>query len=88
METTITPLKDRILVKEIKENQSEGGIFIPTTKSGGSASIGEAVAIGKEVNEVCAGDTVYYDTQKAFPIDVKGQKLFVLTEKDILAFLN
>lgn len=93
----VKPLFDRILVKEIKdeEEQTKGRIFIPQTAKDFPRK-GTVVAVGPGRYEATAtlvtrpmsvreGQVVYFGKFTGAPIQVAGEEHLIIVEGDILA---
>lgn len=93
----ITPLFDRVVVKEIeqKETETAGGILLPTTVQE-RPSIAQVIAVGEggviDGNEVKmvlkVGDKVLYNKFTASEFKLDGETVFILKQDDILAKLD
>ena len=91
------PLYDRIAVKPVEqEEKTKGGIIIPDTAKEKPMQ-GEVVAVGKgtctesgELNplELKVGDKVLYGKWAGTEIEIKGEKLIVMKESDVLGIIN
>lgn len=93
----VKPLFDRILVKEIKdeEEQTKGKIFIPKTVQDYPRK-GRVVAVGPGRWETTAslvqrpmsvqeGQVVYFGKFTGAPIQVAGEEHLIIVEADLLA---
>ena len=83
----ITVLADRVLVRV---GQSEGGrrsragILIPATAQvSRRLAWAEAIAIGPHVRSVKVGDTVLFNPEDRFEVEVQGEEYVILRERDI-----
>ena len=85
-------LSDRILVKPIIENISQGGVIIPERAQ--KATRGEVIAVGPGfvndkgqlmIMEVGVGDVVIFEDYVATQIEFEGNNYLMLREPDILA---
>ncbi len=94
----IKPLGDRVLVRPIsREEKTESGIIIPDTATKEKPEQGEVVAVGLgELNEkgermpieVAVGQMVMFTKYSPNEIDVEGEQLLVIRQKDILAIIE
>jgi chaperonin GroES len=93
----VTPLGDRVLVREISEHlgETKSGIIIPETvsedkgyKRGKVVAVGNGrVEGGKRVPmEVGAGDTVIFQWGEL--IKINGEEYHIVSESNILAVIN
>ena len=85
----IKMLHDRILValrKEDGDRRSSGGNLIPATaqvakRRGG----GEAKGVGPSVRQVKVGDQVLFSPEDQHEVEVHGEDLIILRERDVHA---
>lgn len=91
------PLHDRIAIKPIEqEEKTKGGIIIPdTAKEKPMQGIITAVGTGTrnekgEVHplELKVGDKVLYGKWAGTEIEIKGEKLIVMKENDVLGSIK
>ena len=85
----ITMLSDRLLVK-IPQNEGErasrGGILIPATAQVSKRlAWAEVVAIGPQVRNIEAGDSVLFNPEDRYEVEVRGEDYLILRERDIHA---
>ena len=85
----IKMLHDRILValrKEDGERRSSGGILIPATAQVAKRLVwGEARAVGPSVRQVKVGDQVLFSPEDQSEVEVHGEDLIILRERDVHA---
>lgn len=87
----IKPLGKRVLVKEVEEEKEEettaGGIVIPDSAKEEDRFVqAEVIAIGTDENiEVEEGDTVILSSFSGTDVEMDGQDLTIVKDKDILA---
>ncbi|MDR2781640.1 MAG: co-chaperone GroES [Holosporaceae bacterium] len=91
------PLKDRVLVKRIdQEERSSGGIIIPDTAKEKPAE-GEVLAVGSGVRddhgtlhalEVKVGDRVLFAKWGGNEVKIGGEEYVILKESDILGIFK
>jgi chaperonin GroES len=85
----ITVLADRVLVQVGQadgERRSRAGILIPATAQvSRRLSWAEAVAVGPHVRSVKVGDTVLFNPEDRFEVEVQGDEYVILRERDIHA---
>jgi chaperonin GroES len=94
MNSKLSPLADRVLVKPVqKEEMTKGGIYLPDTAKE-KPQEGEIVAVGPgKVNdegktiplEVKVGDRVIYAKYGGSEIKIDDVEMIILRESDILA---
>ncbi len=97
MSVNIRPLQDRILVKQLEEeDKSAGGIIIPDSAQE-KPSQGKIVAAGNgKVLEdgnvrpplVKVGDRVLFEKYAGTTIKVEGEDYMVMREDDVLAIVK
>ena len=82
-------LADRVLVQVGQaegERRSRSGILIPATAQvSRRLAWAEAVAVGPHVRSVKVGDTVLFNPEDRFEVEVKGDDYLILRERDIHA---
>lgn len=88
MATKIQPLEDRVLVKQL-ENEEEkiGNIYIPDTAKE-KPQIGVVIAVGTDeglIKILKKDDKVYYAKYSGTEIKSDGENLIILKKEDILA---
>jgi chaperonin GroES len=85
----IKMLHDRILValrKEDGERRSSGGILIPATAQVAKRLVwGEARGVGPSVRQVKTGDRVLFSPEDQHEVEVHGEDLIILRERDVHA---
>jgi len=82
----IKMLHDRLLVslsKEAGERRSSGGIVIPATAQMAKRLVwGEVVGVGNHVRQIKPGDHVLFSPDDQFEVEVRGESLIILRERD------
>jgi chaperonin GroES len=82
-------LHDRVLVKEDGPNgerRSTGGIVIPATAQVGKRLVwAQVVGVGPNVRTVQSGDRVLFEPEDRGEVEVRGETLVLLRERDIHA---
>ncbi len=85
----IKMLHDRVLVREPHEDgerRSTGGILIPATATVSKRLVwGEVVAVGNHVRAVENGDRVLFSPDDRFEVEIAGEALMLLRERDLHA---
>jgi chaperonin GroES len=85
----VTMLGDRVLVAEPTaegERRSAQGILIPATAQVGKRlSWAEVVGVGPHVRAVQPGDTVLFNPEDRFEVEVHGAAYLILRERDLAA---
>jgi chaperonin GroES len=94
MGKNLTPIGDRVVVKQDPEEQkTKSGIVLPDSAKE-KPSEGTVVAIGtgrildngqKVPHEVKVGDKVIYSKYGGTEVKIEGEEFVILSEKDILA---
>lgn len=85
----ITMLGDRVLVQTPQvegERRSRSGILIPATAAVAKRlGWAEVAAVGPNVRSVRAGDTVLFNPEECFEVEVQGDAYLILRERDLHA---
>jgi len=85
----IKMLSDRVLVKLNKEDgerTSSGGILIPATAQMAKRLVwAEVVALGPNVRSAEIGDKVLFSPDDRYEVEVGGEDLIMLRERDLHA---
>ena len=85
----IKMLHDRVLVslrKEDGDRRSTGGILIPATAQVAKRLVwGEAKGVGPSVRQVKVGDQVLFSPEDQHEVEVHGEDLVILRERDVHA---
>ncbi len=94
-------LGERVLVKEIEaSNKSSGGIFLPGGAGKEAAHIqAKIIGVGDlnnlskfgikvENDGVKIGDVVIFDPGVGIPVNIEGNKYFIVEEKKLLAIVE
>lgn len=89
MTTSVTPLKSKVLIAEVKvETKSEGGIILEKANSVANSNQGKVLAVGPDVKEVKVGDLVYLEWAKGDIVKVDGNQRVVIDEQYIAAVVE
>ena len=93
----IKPLEDRVLVKPIEnESKTASGIYLPEAAKEKPVR-GEVIAIGpgkrldngkRAEMSVRRGDTVFYGKYAGTEVELKGDKLLILRENELLGVVE
>jgi len=85
----IKMLSDRLLVRVARdegERRSTGGILIPATAQVAKRLVwAEVVALGANVRAVQLGDRVLFSPEDRYEVEVGGEDLLMLRERDLHA---
>ena len=85
----ITMLNDRVLVHVPPaegERRSRAGILIPATAQIGKRLLwAQVAAVGPNVRSVRADDTVLFNPEDCFEVEVQGESCLIMRERDIHA---
>jgi chaperonin GroES len=80
---------DRLLVQipgADGERKSRGGILIPATAQLSKRLVwAEVVAVGPHVRNVEPGDSVLFNPEDRYEVEVRGEEYLILRERDIHA---
>jgi chaperonin GroES len=97
MAVKVRPLHDRILVKQLEEEEkTAGGIIIPDTAKE-KPHQGKIVAVGKgrkmedgtvKPLDVKAGDRVLFEKYAGTAVKLDGEEYMIMREDEILAVLE
>ena len=97
MGVSVRPLQDRVLVKQLKEEEkTKGGIIIPDTAKE-KPHQGKVMAVGKgkkledgklQKVTVKAGDLVLFEKYGGTTVKLEGEEYMILKEDEILAILE
>jgi chaperonin GroES len=97
MAASIRPLRDRVIVRRIEEQeQLRGGLFIPDTAKE-KPQEGEVIAVGngrildngsKVALDVNAGDRVLFGKYAGTEIKLDGEEYLILREDDVLGVIE
>ncbi len=93
----IKPMEDRVLVKPIEnESRTASGIYLPESAKEKPVR-GEVVAIGpgrrldngqRAQMSVSKGDTVVYGKYAGTEVELKGDKMLILKESELLGIID
>lgn len=85
----IRPLKDRVVVKYSEEDveKTAGGIIVPDVAKE-KPQKGVVEAVGSEVKEVKAGNTVLFDKYSGSKIKINDVEHLIIKEEDILGIIE
>jgi chaperonin GroES len=82
-------LHDRVIVRmtpETGERRSSGGLVIPATAQvANRLAWGEVCGVGSYVRNLKVGDTVLFNPEDQFEVEIQGQAYLVLRERDLHA---
>jgi chaperonin GroES len=85
----IIMLNDRLLVRLAKDDgdrRSTGGILIPATAQVAKRLVwAEVVALGPNVRATKIGDRVLFSAEDRYEVEVGGEDLIMLRERDLHA---
>jgi chaperonin GroES len=92
----IRPLQDRVLVKQLaEEEKTKGGIIIPDSAKE-KPHQGKVVAVGKGKKledgsvrplDIKAGDTVLFEKYAGAMVKLEGEEYMIMREEEILAVI-
>ena len=80
-------LDSKILIKSKRDGLVEkiGGFEVPV--GAGEYAVAEVVAVGDKIENVNAGDTVYYYQNAGKELTIDGEKYRVITSSEVLVVL-
>lgn len=94
--TTIQPLGDRLVVKAIKKDVTEGGIILPEIAQE-RPQLGEAIAVGpgkldangvRQPLDIKPGDRVLFVKFAGTEVKLDGEDYLLLSERDVLGIVR
>lgn len=93
----IRPLQDRVIVKQLQEEEkTPGGIIIPDTAKEKPAQ-GKVIAVGKgkiledgtvRKPEVNVGDKILFEKYAGTTVKIGGEEYMIMREEEIIAILE
>jgi chaperonin GroES len=91
----LQPLADRLIIEELPEPKSKGGILLPA-EAKGSPLYGRVLAVGEGVRQngvlipisINIDDTILYYRDSGEQIEIDGHSLLVIREGDVLAIVR
>jgi chaperonin 10 Kd subunit len=82
----IKPLGKRVLIKQIEQEEvTKSGIVLPGTASKEKPITGEVLAVGKEVEDVKAGDKVIFEKYSGTEVKDGDDSFLILDIDNVLA---
>jgi chaperonin GroES len=88
----VAMLNDRVLVtvpQSEGERRSRSGILIPATAQVHKRlAWAEVAAVGPHVRTIRPGDTVLFNPEECFEVDVQGEDYLILRERDVHAIAS
>lgn len=84
----IHPLADRIVLEQVdQEEQTKSGFILPESAQE-KPKMASVLAVGSEVKEIKAGDTVLYKSYGPDDVKVDNKDYMIAKEEDILAIIK
>ena len=85
----ICPFDRIIVIREVVEEKTPGGIIIPeNAKKKAQPFRGKVYACGEECKFVKTGDVVMFDSEKVFTDVIAGEEYVFMREEAVLVILN
>ena len=82
----IKPLGKRVLIKQVEQEAvTKSGIVLPGTASKEKPITGEVLAVGKEVEDVKAGDKVIFEKYSGTEVKDGDDSFLILDIDNVLA---
>ena len=82
----IKPLGKRVLIKQVEQEEvTKSGIVLPGTASKEKPITGEVLAVGKEVEDVKAGDKVIFEKYSGTEVKDGDDSVLILDIDNVLA---
>lgn len=85
----IKPLRDWVVLKPLsQEEKTKSGIILPDTAQEEKPEQAKVMAYGSEVEGLQRDDTVLFAQYSPQEVEIKGNKLLVIKEEDVLAVIS
>ena len=85
----IKPLGKRVLIKQVEQEEvTKSGIVLPGTASKEKPITGEVLAVGKDVEDVKAGDKVIFEKYTGTEVKDGDVEYLLIDMKNILAVVE
>ena len=82
----IKPLGKRVLIKQVEQEEvTKSGIVLPGTASKEKPITGEVIAVGKDVEDVKAGDKVIFEKYTGTEVKDGEDSFLILDIDNVLA---
>ncbi len=82
----IKPLGKRVLIKQVEQEEvTKSGIVLPGTASKEKPITGEVLAVGKDVEDVKAGDKVIFEKYTGTEVKDGEDSFLILDIENVLA---
>ena len=82
----IKPLGKRVLIKQVEQEEvTKSGIVLPGTASKEKPITGEVIAVGKDVEDVKAGDKVIFEKYTGTEVKEGDDSFLILDIENVLA---
>lgn len=82
----IKPLGKRVLIKQVEQEEvTKSGIVLPGTASKEKPITGEVLAVGKDVENVKAGDKVIFEKYTGTEVKDGDDSFLILDIENVLA---
>jgi len=82
----IKPLGKRVLIKQVEQEEvTKSGIVLPGTASKEKPITGEVLAVGKDVEDVKAGDKVIFEKYTGTEVKDGDNSFLILDIDNVLA---
>lgn len=82
----IKPLGKRVLIKQVEQEEvTKSGIVLPGTASKEKPITGEVIAVGKDVEDVKAGDKVIFEKYTGTEVKDGDNSFLILDIENVLA---
>ena len=82
----IKPLGKRVLIKQVEQEEvTKSGIVLPGTASKEKPITGEVLAVGKDVEDVKAGDKVIFEKYRGTEVKDGDNSFLILDIENVLA---
>ena len=82
----IKPLGKRVLIKQVEQEEvTKSGIVLPGTASKEKPITGEVLAVGKDVEDVKAGDKVIFEKYTGTEVKDGDDSFLILDKENVLS---
>lgn len=82
----IKPLGKRVLIKQVEQEEvTKSGIVLPGTASKEKPITGEVLAVGKDVEDVKAGDKIIFEKYTGTEVKDGDDSFLILDIENVLA---
>lgn len=84
----LQPLADRIVMEQVAAEEKTASGIVLSDSAKEKPKMAKVLAVGKDVQEVKAGDTVLYKSYGPDDVKVEGKEYLIGKEEDLLAVVK